>query len=285
MIAILGASGHVGSSVVRALRDEGVSALAVVHSSEQARAWERENVAARALDILDTDELSALFKDSRRAFLLNPPASPNTDTDAVETATATSIAEAVRNSGLEKVVLASTYGARPGDRIGDLSVLYAFEKIVEATGVPTAINRGAYYFTNLDPLIGMARHGEISTPFPPELEMPMVSPIDLGRAAAVRLMSSIDDIGIQYVEGPERLTFARVAEELASLLGRSVDLRTIARDEIEDSFCKLGFSEAAAVSYARMTIASIDGMELPASPVRGQALLRRHLEQIAAAAD
>lgn len=285
MIAVLGASGHVGSSVVRSLREEGISALAVVHSSEQALAWERENVAARAIDVFDTEALSALFKDSRRAFLLNPPASPDTDTDAVETATANSIAEAVRNSGMEKVVLASTYGAQPGDRIGDLSVLHTFEKMVEATGVPTAINRGAYYFTNLDPLSGMARQGKISTPFPPELEMPMVSPVDLGRAAAVRLMSPIDDTGIQYVEGPQRLTFAQVANEFASLLGRSVDLTTIARDEIEDSFRNLGFSEAAVVSYARMTIASIDGMELPANPVRGQVSLRRHIEQIAAAVD
>jgi uncharacterized protein YbjT (DUF2867 family) len=90
-------------------------------------------------------------------------------------------------------------------------VLYDFEQMVEASGVPTTINRGAYYYTNLDPLFATARQGQIATPFPGELVMPMVSPADLGTAAAERLLSPVDDIGVQYVEGPERVTFSQVA--------------------------------------------------------------------------
>lgn len=208
MIVVLGASGNIGSAVVRALLEHGVSVLAAVHSWEKAQGWERMNVPTRVVDVLDTGVLRVLFQDSRRAFLLNPPADPSTDTDAVEHATASSIAAALMGSGLEKVVLASTYGAQPGDRIGDLSVLYDFERMIEATGIPMAINRGAYYFTNLAPLLATARQGKIATPFPGELVTPMVSPADLGTAAAERLLSSLEDFGVQYVEGPERLTFA-----------------------------------------------------------------------------
>jgi uncharacterized protein YbjT (DUF2867 family) len=267
MIGVLGASGDVGSAVIHVLRDDGVAVLAVVHSKDQVDAWERQDVTAREVDVLDTDALRETFKGLTRVFALNPPASTDTDTNAVETATAKSIAAAIQNSGLEKTVVASTYGGQPDDGVGDLSVLYAFEAMIEATGVPTAINRGAYYFTNLDPLIGMAREGSISTPFPANLKMPMVSPADLGEAAATRLTSPTNDIGVRYIEGPKHVTFDEVAEELERVLGRAVSVISTARCEIENSFRKLGFSRAAATSYARMTMASIDHMELPSDSV------------------
>jgi uncharacterized protein YbjT (DUF2867 family) len=157
-----------------------------------------------AVDIADPVALREVLRRGRRAFLLNPPADPSVDTDAEELRTAHSIAAAVEGSGLEKVVVASTFGAQPGDAVGDLSVLWVLERLVGATGVPMAVNRGAYYFTNLAMLISPAREGEVPTPFPDDLVLPMVSPIDLGKFAAARLVSPIEDTDVQYVEGRVR---------------------------------------------------------------------------------
>jgi uncharacterized protein YbjT (DUF2867 family) len=63
-----------------------------------------------------------------------------------------------------------------------------------------AINRGAYYFTNLDMLLDGAREGTVTTMFPGDLKIPMVAPCDLGAAAARRLPTGLDDTGIRYVE-------------------------------------------------------------------------------------
>ncbi len=280
MYVVLGASGHIGSSVVKALQERELGVTAVVHSRENADALDGPHTTIRVVDIRDARALAGVLGTGQRAFLLNPPANPGTDTDAAEMATASSIAEAVRHPRLEKVVVASTYGAQPGIRIGDLSVLYAFERMVEATGVPTAINRGAYYFTNLDQFLDAARAGRIETPFPGGLVMPMVSPDDLGVAAVARLMSAIDDVGVQYVEGPERLTFRQVAEVFAEELGRSVELATTPRAEIETYFRSLGFSNEAAASYTRMMKATIDGVELPDSPTRGSTNARDYIGRL-----
>ncbi|WP_240233293.1 hypothetical protein [Devosia lacusdianchii] len=134
-------------------------------------------------------------------------------------------------SGLEKVVLASTYGAQEGDGIGDLSVLYKLERLVEASGIPTAINRAAYYFTNLNMLLEPAKEGWLPTAFPDDLEIPMVAPSDLGAAAARRLMGPVDDVGIQYVQGPERYTFTDVAGAFPTSVGKPVAVQTTPRDE------------------------------------------------------
>ena len=277
MYVVLGAAGNVGSGLLEALRASGESVIAVVRSAEKARAISGGNVEAVVQDVSDAAGLRAVFRRGRRAFLLNPSADPETDTNREELKTARSIGAALENSGLEKLVVQSTYGARQGDGIGDLSVLYEFERLAEASGIATAINRGAYYYTNLDMLLEPARQGSIPTAFPEDLTLPMVSPADLGKAAAARLASPVSDSGIHYVEGPERYDFADVAAAFSSLVAKPVRLATTPRSDLEESFRALGFSPAAARSYARMTEATLDGPELPPAPHRGTIRLEDHI--------
>jgi uncharacterized protein YbjT (DUF2867 family) len=277
---ILGATGHIGSEVVATLKSPGEKIIAVAHDEEKASSLTSDLVDGVAVDIADPGALRRVLTRGRRAFLLNPPADPSMDTDAEELRTARSIATAVEGSGLEKVVVASTYGAQPGDAVGDLSVLWEFERLVAATGVPMAVNRAAYYFTNLAMLIEPARAGELPTPFPGDLVLPMVSPIDLGTFAAVRLASPIEDTGVQYVEGPERYTFSDVASELTNSLGRPVSLKRIPRNGIEASYREHGFCGAAAHAFERMTLATLDGPELPTAPLRGDVTLKKYLASV-----
>lgn len=277
MYVVLGATGNIGSQVVESLKSKGQTVIAVSHDETKASALTDGNVEGVSVDVANADALRDILRRGYRAFLLNPPAVPTTDTNAEELRTARAIAKAVEGSGLEKVVVASTYGAQQGDRIGDLSVLWEFEQLIEKAGVPTAVNRGAYYYTNLDVLIEPARWGDLPTPFPADFVLPMVSPIDLGKAAASRLMSPVGDVGLEFVEGPKRYSFADVAVILSKVLGRDVRLKNIARDQIEASYRQQGFSEPAAEAYTRMTIATLDGPELPANAVRGRVTLEEHI--------
>jgi len=266
---VLGASGHVGTALLDCV-DEEAKVLALVHSQKGLAQMASRGVEAAVVNICDTDALRSAFQRGRRAFLLNPPADPASDTNAEELRTAALIAAGLTDSRLEKVVALSTYGAQPGDSIGDLSTLYEFEELVRRSGIPSSINRGAYYFTNLDMMMQSAQSGTITTPFPPYLEIPMVAPADLAKAAAERLVSGTSDVGIRFVEGPARYTFTDVAAAFSNALGRVVLVEEMARAEIENSFRKTGFSPAAAKSYARMTTTSIDGgFDLPDDPWRG----------------
>lgn len=284
MYVILGASGNVGSAVIGALRVTGEKIIAVVHSAQRAAAIERDGIEPVVADVADTARLRSIFQKGRRAFLLNPPADTRKDTNAEELNNIRGIAAALDGSGLEKLVVASTYGALDGDGIGDLSVLYEFERLAKASGIPTAINRGAYYFTNLDMLLQPAKEtGCLATTFPVDLKMPMVSPGDLGQAAAARLQSSVDDVGIDYVEGPERYSFSDVAKAFSSLLGRPVAAETIPREKFEEYYLGLGFSWAAARSYAKMAEVTIDtGFDMPDRRHWGRTTLQKYLEALQA---
>lgn len=282
MFIVLGAAGNVGSEVIKALIANDHHVIGLVHSDEKAAALSSLGVEPVVGDVADLPRLRELFKRGRRAFVLNPPGDPSGDSEAAELSTGQCIAAALEGSGLEKVVLASTYGAQEGEAIGDLSTLYALERAVIDTGIPAAINRAAYYFSNLDMLVDAAKEGVLPTAFPADFTLPMVDAADLGRAAAERLTSDIDDIGIRYVEGPARYSFADVGASLSSLLGRSVEVATTPRPQWEQSFRAIGFSEASARSFARMTAATIEAPDRPDNPWRGKVTLEDHFKALLA---
>lgn len=260
MFIVLGASGHVGSAVVRTLLAQGLPVTAVTHDGATVAGWARQGVATAVVDVGDSDALRRVFQTGSRAFLLNPPADVSKDTDAEERATATAIVKALDGSGLEKVVVESTFGAQPGERVGDLTVLHEFEQRALNQAVPVTIQRGAYYFSNWDAQLAEAREGRLTTMFPPELKIPMVAPADLGQAAAARLIEpprARQDLHL--VEGPERYSAIDVARILTELLERPVEVASTPRDKWIAAYQALGFSNAAAASYARMTDATIDG--------------------------
>lgn len=282
MFIILGATGHIGAAAVAALRDAGENVLAVVHDAAKADALRRRGAEIAEVDIGDADALRAVLRRGRRALLLNPPADPSGDSDAEERRTMRSIVAALDGSGLEKVVAISTYGAQPGAHLADLGVLYEFEQALAAQPIPVAINRGAYYMSNWDGLIDAARGGTLPTMLPADLIVPMVAPEDLGRAAVRRLRSPIDDIGIRHIEGPARYTPQDVADAFAAALGRPVALDRTPPEQWREAFRALGFSDAAADSYARMTEVTVGEPELPDDPDRDTITLQTYIADLVA---
>lgn len=281
MHIVMGGTGHVGAGVTSTLLAHGEAVALVVRDAGRAQAWRQRGAQIIKADVGKPDQLRAAFRRARRAFLLNPPADTSADTDVVERQTVANILEALDGSGLEKVVAASTAGARAGDRIGDLSVLWEFEQGLQRQPIPACIQRGAYYMSNWDAQLDVVRQtGNLHVMFPADLAIPMVAPRDLGLFAA-RMMSSTDDLELTHVEGPRRYTAKDVASAFSQVLGMSVELAITPRHHLKRAFQDLGFSDAAAESYARMTTLSIDsGFEMPADSVKGSTVLEDHLRSV-----
>jgi uncharacterized protein YbjT (DUF2867 family) len=281
MHIVLGGTGHVGSAVVEALLARGAPVTLVTRDAEKAAQWRERGAGVAEADVLDVAALRNVLRRGRRAFLLNPPADPSTDTDAAERATVAAILAALGGAGLEKVVAASTYGAQPGEQNGDFGPLHALEEGLRALSIPAVLQRGAYYMSNWDAQLDPVREGgKLQSFFPADFALPMVSPRDLGEAAAESLLSPPDDVGIRHVEGPRRYTPQDVADAMSDLLGRSVALEVVPRERLGDTFAAMGFSDRAARSYARMTEITLDGPECPDTPLRGTTTLRAHFDTL-----
>jgi uncharacterized protein YbjT (DUF2867 family) len=281
MYVILGGTGHVGSAVADALLRAGEPVTLVTRHAEKGAPWSARGARVAVADIADTDALRAALARGRRALIVNPPADPATDTDQTERQTVSQILRALESVELDKIVAVSTGGARPGHRLGDLNTLWELETGLQRLGLPTAINRGAYYMSNWDASLPAVREtGVLTSFFPADLAMPMVAPRDLGEAAARRLRSDPSDVGVVHVEGPARYTPRDVAETLGQLLGRTVSLQVVPRGQWISSFRELGFSAAAAESYARMVGLMVDeGFPMPADSARGTTRLHDYLAE------
>lgn len=275
MYVVMGATGHVGGAVAQTLLASGEQVTILTRRPERAGRWRDKGASVAMADVEDVDSLRAAFRRGRRAFLLNPPADIAGDTDAAERRTIANILAALEDSGLEKVVAASTYGARPGQGIGDLTTLWALEEGLRRQPIPAAINRGAYYMTNWAGLLEtVTRTGKLPSMFPADMPMPMVAPADLGEAAAARLLTPVEDVGVRYVEGPQRYTPQDVAQAMARTLGRGVAVEVAPRDRWETIYKGLGFSDEAARAYVRMTAVTLDeGFDMLSDVVRGHVSL------------
>lgn len=286
MHIILGGTGQVGSATAHALLKRGEPVTIITRDADHGSDLKAAGACIAVADVRDVAGLREAFRAGTRAFLLNPPAAHTSDTDAEERANVVAIVEALDGSGLEKVVAASTYGARPGERCGDLTVLHEFERRLKAQSIPTAINRGAYYMSNWGGMLDVVRgSGKLPSFFPADTALPMVAPEDLGEAAARRLLEPASDTDLRYVEGPEHYTPRDVADAFSEALEMTVEVAAIPREAWEETFIQFGFSEAAAQSYACMTRTVVDGeAEKPDDPERGPTTLRDYIRNVVRAA-
>lgn len=285
MHIILGATGHIGSALSRLLLERGEPVTVVTRSEDKRAEWEKRGARVAVLDVADVGALQRVLAQGKRAFLLNPPAPPSTDTVAEERKTVQAILAALQGAELECVVAQSTYGAQPGEAIGDLGVLYELEQGLAAQAIPAAIIRGAYYMSNWDMSLDAARSdGRLDTLFPAELVLPMVAPPDVARLAAQLLTAPTPETGLYYAEGPARYSPSDVAAAFARALGRKVEVATTPPESWVPMLEQVGFSPAAARSMAGMSHIVMDqSVELPSNPVRGSTTLDAYISALVGA--
>ncbi len=253
----------------------------VTRDAKKADEWRHRGARAAIVDVRDVGALRRVFKGGRRLFLLNPPAPPSTDTAREERENLRSILSALDGSGLEKIVAQSTYGAQPGDRLGDLGVLYEMEQALASQPIPSSIVRGAYYMSNWDASLDtVLSRQELFTFFPPEYALPMVAPSDLGHIAARLMMAPAGSTEIVHAEGPERYSSRDVAAAFGAALKTTVKTVMIPPERRESALRGLGFSEQAAASFSAMTDAAIrTAFPSPQAVTRGPTTLRSYIEQ------
>ena len=283
---VLGGTGHIGSATARALLRSTHRVRVVTRSTDKATAWVALGAEPVVADIEDPAALARAFASSSavRVFALNPPGSIAGDPDADEDRTADAIVAALDAAPVERVVALSTYGARPGRRIGDLGTLHRFESLLGDLEAPTAIVRAGYLFSNWDGAAETARtQSQVGVLLDPDRLLPMVAPADVGREAARLLQLAEPDRSVHHVEGPRRYTPDDVARTFGDALGSPVAVERTPPERWRTAFLAVGFSTAAADSFTGLTaLANCDPWEVDGEPVRGTVTLKDYISDLLA---
>jgi uncharacterized protein YbjT (DUF2867 family) len=282
MHIILGATGHIGSVLIKLLAERGEQVTGVTHNRDNVKQIEAAGAKAAVVDVQDTNGLRALFKKGTRLYLLNPPGNFAADSLAEEKQSISSILSALEDSPIEKIVAESTYGAQPGDQLGDLDVLYGMEQALAMTPRYVSILRGSYYMSNFDMDLDTARsEGKIYTLFPIDFKIPMVAPADIAYFAADLLLEAKENTAVHYITGPQDYTPRDVANAFGKALGRTVEAVEVERPKWQEFLMKAGFSEASATSMANMTAVTLEqDFEVGKAPKRGNITLEEYIDHL-----
>ncbi|APE37344.1 capsule biosynthesis protein CapD [Nocardia mangyaensis] len=232
MILVTGATGNIGSSLLRELR---------AHDAGSVRALTRDVATARFPagveavegDLADVSSLKSALAGVHSLFLV-PRLGPDAE-----------ILDAARRAGVEHVVLVSSITVHTHPHLGPAADNAATEKLLEASGMAWTILRPTQFASNAllwAPTI--QAHHPIELPYP-DASLPTIHPADIASVARVALAEP-GHTGTHYaLTGPEPLSARDQLATIATLLGRDIPITEITRERARPTTAALFGEEAA----------------------------------------
>jgi uncharacterized protein YbjT (DUF2867 family) len=236
MYAITGITGQVGGSVAENLFAAGKRVRAIVRKADKGTAWAERGCQVALADINDAEALTEAFAGAEGVFVMLPPVFDPSPGFPEADRTIESIGKALLAARPGRVVCLSTIGGQV-ERPNLLNQLHRMEKAISGLKLPTTFLRPGWFIENCAWDVAKARECGVISSFlqPPEKPVPMVATADIGKVATELLLSA-ETAGVVELEGPERISPARIAATFAQLLGKEVTVEIVPRESWEPLF-------------------------------------------------
>lgn len=211
-IAVVGASGLIGSKVVELLRSEGHDVVASSRSS--------------GVDVLTGAGLVDALAGADA--LVDVTNSPDFEADAVMsffTTSATNLVSAAQAAGVGHYVALSIVGVDGLRDSGYMRAKVAQERIITESGIPYSIVRATQFAEFTDAIVESMTDGDVVR-VPDALIQPI--PADDVAAAIARAAVAAPINGIVNIGGPKEITFEQMARDV--LARNAGDLKTVIVD-------------------------------------------------------
>lgn len=263
MYVIAGATGRVGGAAARRLLEDGAEVRVLVRDPRAAERWGALGADARVLDLRDRATLTEACRGAAGLFVLLPFDLTAEDLDSHAAALTTSIAGAVDDAGVSRVVMLSSGGADLASGTGPVAGLYRLEEALRTTTTLTALRPG-HFQEKVTDLLGpvMAEGVYPVLAGTADRPLPMGATADVGRVAAEALRAPAGTGEVIDVLGPER-TEREVAGLLGELLGRELHVAVVPAEAWEATLTATGLPGHAASSLAELYRADEAGMLAP----------------------
>ncbi len=220
-IIVTGSLGNISKPLAQQLVAEGHD-VTVVSSKEDRRA-EIEAMGAKAAvgSVADVDFLTQTFTGADAVYAMSPPDFSKTDMVKYQAENGQDYAEALKASGVKRVVFLSSFGAHRDNGTGIIVGKHHAENTLaaELPGVSMTVLRPAYFYYNLYHQMPMVKQGFMAANYGDD-KIPMVAPADIAAVAAEELTrtATAPGVNVRYIASDER-TGAEVADVLGKAIG------------------------------------------------------------------
>jgi uncharacterized protein YbjT (DUF2867 family) len=242
MIVITGATGNTGRPAAEKLLEAGERVRVIGRNAEKLQELARKGAEPLAGGLLDSGFLTSAFSGTDAAYLMIPADLAAKDPRGDQERITDSFAEAVKKSGIKRVVVLSSMGADKDERTGPVVGLHNFEeKIKDIGGVNALFLRPTYFMENhLMQIPVIKAMGIMAGTIHANLPMAQIATADIGLAAAHALQEG-DFEGHQTREllGPREITL----EEAATILGPAIGRPALKYQQMANSMAAMGMRQ------------------------------------------
>jgi uncharacterized protein YbjT (DUF2867 family) len=256
VVAVTGATGQVGRSLVGLLRQKGVAVRAIGRSADRLRAATDAGAEARVGSQDDLSFLTKAFEGATAVFVMIPPDYTAADQRAYQRRLGDRLAEALAAAKVPRAVALSSLGGELSEGNGPIAGLHDFEQRLNAvSGLHVLYLRPAYFMENHLHGVGLIKgQGIYGSPIKADVAFPMIATRDIAAAAAEALASSsFTGQSVRELLGPRDYTMRETARILGQAIGRpDVPYVEFPYDATRDALVGMGFSADAARLFVEM---------------------------------
>lgn len=266
MIAVMGASGHVGSKVSDRLLREGERIRAFGRSARRLEPLKHRGAEVVVGDAINLDDLEMLFKDVVSALVVLPDNVADPRYVANRSEMSRAITGALRDQRIGYVVLASSVGAHLERDVGQVGGLHELEELLFGLEHANVLSlRAAWHMENLLAAIPMAQKQRINgSAIKGDLRFPMIATVDIAERAATHLLRrDFSGHTVEMILGPEDVSMEQATRALGAALGIP-DLRYVQfpPEGVRTALQGVGMSEEFASLLVESQIALNEGRVL-----------------------
>jgi uncharacterized protein YbjT (DUF2867 family) len=233
MIVVTGATGQIGSEVVRLLAEKGEKVHPLIRDPKKAMSLSHPNVMFVMGDLSDPKSLDAAFKGAQKLFLLTSAAS-----DLVELQH--NAIEAAKRAGIQHVVKLSAMGADKDSQVNLGRWHYQTEEELKKSGMKWTILQPHFFMQNVAMMAGSIKgQGAIYAPVK-DGKLAMVDIRDIAAVAVAALTEPGHEGQTYVITGGEAISFQDLARQIGEATGKPVKYVDIPPEEARKAMLGMG---------------------------------------------
>lgn len=256
MYVITGASGNTGRRIAKSLLEAGKSVKVIARNAEKVADLAALGAQVAIGDLGDLAFLREQLRGATAVYLMIPPNFGVTNWPAWMREMAGIYEQAVRESGVKKVVMLSSIGAHRTEGVGPIGGLGELENALKnIPGLDVLALRPGYFMENLYASAGMIKNMGINGGVQKaDATMAFIHTSDIARAATQRLLDlQFSGFSHEFLSGPEDLNPAQITAVIGKAIGKpELPYVEFSPADGKAGMLQAGLSETIADGYVEM---------------------------------